>query len=86
MQAFSSRVDAPDIFIIRPQPESRPGFVLTGPTLPYPMWYLYEAHAIAYARHSGASRGGEVRVLDREGNIIRSEAIQRLLPADAPSH
>ncbi len=41
------------------------------------MWYLYEDHAIAYARHSGATRGGELRVLDREGNLVRSETIQR---------
>ena len=40
------------------------------------MWYLYEDHAMAYARRSGATRGGELRILDRDGNLVRSETIQ----------
>lgn len=51
--------------------------MLTGPTLPYSMWYRYEYHAIAYARHSGANRGGELRLLDQQGNLVRSETIPR---------
>ena len=57
-------------------PRSRGGFTLSGPNLPWPLWYATIESALEYAHIRGATRGGVVEVLDADGYPIRSEPIE----------
>ena len=64
-----------ETFTIAPRP--RGGFTLTGPNLPWPLWYATLETAMEYAHLRGATCGGIVEVVDAEGNPLRSEPIER---------
>ncbi len=63
------------IYEIRQRPDRR-GFHLTGPVLPYPLWYQVVAHAVDYAQHLGRSSGGIIRIYDESGKLTGEQTIR----------
>jgi hypothetical protein len=62
----------PETFKIAPRP--RGGVNLTGPGLPWPLWFAREEEALSHARHKSEG-GGIVEVVDAGGEVLRSEPI-----------
>jgi hypothetical protein len=63
-------------YIVQPRPTGD-GYSLTGPLLPYPLWYLDETHAGSMAHHLGRYSGGSVVYLDSTGYTVIAETIEQ---------
>jgi len=68
------------VYVIRP--DRRGGFALSGPDLPWSLWFDDEMYAVSMAYHYLRQRGGKVIVLDSTGTY----AIAETVPAAEGAH
>lgn len=62
-----------ETFTITPRPKGG-GVNLTGPILPWPLWFAREEDAVSYARRR-CDGGGIVETMDVTGNLLRREPL-----------